>query len=207
MKKILGLFTLGVLSGLSAFAQDTPKVDLFLGYSMLRANSAQDIPAFQMHGGAGTLAINFNQYLAVEFEFGGYHNGDVNNRQFDTTALTYVVGPRLSLGRSKAFDPYIHTLFGGTRLTGSVGVTPTTGTGTSATTNRLESSQNSFAMAVGGGLDMQLGKHVSARLMQLDYFLTRLEAPSTTNLSGPTSNRNQNNFRLSAGVVFNFGGE
>ena len=93
MKEILGLFTLGVLSSLSAFAQGTPRVDLSLGYSMLRANSGQDISAFQMHGGAGTLAINFNQYLAAEFEFGGYHNGNVNNRQFDTTALTYVVGP------------------------------------------------------------------------------------------------------------------
>jgi len=207
MKRILGLFTVGVLSGLSTFAQDTAKVDLFLGYSMLRANSAQDIPAFQIHGGAGTLAINFNQYLAAEFEFGGYHNGNINNYQFDTTALTYVVGPRISLGRSKMYDPYLHALFGGTRFTSSIAVAPTTGTGTSDTTNRLEASQNSFAMAIGGGLDTQLGKHVLARLIQLDYFLTRLEAPSTTNLSGPTSNRNQNNFRLSAGIVFNFGGE
>ena len=207
MKKILGLFTLGVLFSLSVFAQGTPKADLFLGYSMLRANSGQDIPAFQMHGGAGALAINLNKYLAAEFDFGGYHNGNINNYQFDTTALTYVFGPRLSLGRSKAFDPYVHALFGGTSLSSSIAVAPTTGAGTSATSNRLAASQTNFAMAIGGGLDMQLGKHVSARLIQLDYFLTRLEAPSTTNLSGPSSNRNQNNFRCSIGIVFNFGGE
>ena len=85
-------------------------------------------------------------------------------------------------------------------------MTPTTGTGATSTSNRLEASRNTFAMAVGGGSDMKLGKHVSARLIQLDYFLTRLEAPSTTNLFGPSSNRNQNNFRCSIGIVFNFGG-
>src|SRR4051794_6130852 len=47
-------------------AQDYPKVDLFFGYSFLRYNSAQTIPAFTANGGLGTLGLNFNKYVGLE---------------------------------------------------------------------------------------------------------------------------------------------
>jgi hypothetical protein len=52
-----------------------------------------------------------------------------------------------------------------------------------------------------------LSRTVVLRLFQADYFLTRFEAPSVLYPNGPTSNRNQNNFRLATGFAFNFGGE
>src|SRR5689334_2396459 len=110
MNRSLSAALLCVLFGVAAVAQDVPKADVFLGYSFLRVNSASSIPAFTMNGGLGTLGLNINNHVGIEAEFGGYHNGNINNHEFDTTAFTFLFGPRLSVGRSKVFDPYIHAL-------------------------------------------------------------------------------------------------
>src|SRR5215469_4203906 len=89
-----------VVTGL-ALGQESPKVDLFLGYSLLRVNSAQTIPAFNMNGGIGTVGVNINPHIAIEAEFGGYHSGNINNHQFDTTTFSYLFGPRISRHRGK----------------------------------------------------------------------------------------------------------
>ncbi len=193
--------------------QDTPKADLFLGYSFLRANSARNIPAFTMNGGAGTLGLNINNHVGLEFEFGGYHNGNIHGIESDTTYFTYLFGPRFSIGRSKKVDPYFHTLFGGVHVTSSIAqenipptpAPPIAGSVTPPASGRFAASQDNFAMAIGGGLDIKLSHHVLFRPIQLDYVLTRLE---DLGLSGqPSRNRNQNNLRYAAGILFTFGGE
>ena len=212
MKNILCLLALGTLLGLSLYAADeSPQADLFLGYSFVRYNSAQTIPSFTSNGGIGTLAWNFNDYIGIEAEFGGYHNGNVNNYQFDSTTFSYLFGPRLSWGRSKTVDPYFHTLFGGQYATTSIAADSILVVNPQAiqpSNGRYKASTNSFAMAVGGGLDIKLGKSVILRPLQVDYYLTRLEAPDITVPIGTSvpSARNQNNFRYAAGVAFNFGG-
>src|SRR5271165_6750484 len=111
-----------LLFGLCAFAQDgpTPKADVFFGYSFLRVNSAQQIPAFTANGGVSTLGLNFNNHFGLEAEFGGYYNGNVKNLQLDTTSFSYLFGPRVSYGRTKRFDPYLHALFGVNRASTGV---------------------------------------------------------------------------------------
>ena len=201
------LMALALLFGAVAVAQDVPKADLFFGYSGLRANSARDIPGFTNNGGLGTFAWDFTNHIAAEFEFGGYHAGNIQNIQFDTTEMTYLFGPRFSLGRSRRFDPYIHTLFGGVHLTTSVPVTlvPTPLSTPSATTTRIGATQDGFAMALGGGLDIRLSHHVTFRPIQLDYLLTRL---ADFGLTGqPSGTRSQHNVRYAGGVLFTFGGE
>lgn len=49
-----------------------------------------------------------------------------------------------------------------------------------------------FAMIAGGGLDIGIARHIAIRPVEADYLLTRL--PNGVN-------GNENNFRLSAGVV------
>src|SRR6478736_713713 len=109
MKLIACCASFSLMDGV-AFAEDVPKADLFLGYSFIRANSARNIPAFTNNGGVGTLTWNFTNHVGAEFEFGGYHNGNIHDIQFDTTEMTYLFGPRFSLGRSRRVSPYIHTL-------------------------------------------------------------------------------------------------
>jgi hypothetical protein len=189
-----------------AFGQPAPKADLFLGYSFLRANSAREIPAFTMNGGVGTLGLNINRYIGFEAELGGYHNGNISDVRLDTTTMTYLFGPRLSIARNKKVYPYFHTLFGGMHLTTSIlpetVVTPVT---PASSSGRYKASQDAFAMAIGGGLDIKVGRLISIRPIQLDYVMTRFE---DFGLSGqPPDDRNQHHLRYAAGILFNFGGE
>jgi len=204
--KTIGVLTLGLTIGLGAYAQDVPKADLFLGYSFLRANSARNIPAFTNNGGLGTIAWNFTNNIAGEAEIGGYHNGNISGIMFDTTEMSYMFGPRFSASRSRTVIPYVHTLFGGIHFTTSVPVTvvpaPVATTPT-PTTTRLAASQDNFAMALGGGLDIKLHKSILLRPIQLDYMMTRLEDFGQS--GQPSQNRNQHNLRFAAGVAFNFG--
>ena len=204
MKKLMIVFALVLITGLSAVAQEVPKVDIFLGYSMFRANSDQGIDAFTMNGGMGTLGWNFNNHLAAEFEFGGYSTGHINGRDIDTTNLTFLFGPRFSVSRKGKFDPYVHFLFGGDRLTYSGMPSAVPCTGLNCTTY-LANSQVNFGMAIGGGLDIKMTHHLRLRPAQIDYLLTRFETINVANPTGPTANHNQNNFRYSAGLVFDFG--
>jgi opacity protein-like surface antigen len=208
MYKRPGVLALSLMFGLSAYAAEGPKADLFLGYSFVRYNSAQTIPAFTANGGLGTFALNFNPLLAFEAELGGYHNGNINNHQFDTTTFSYLFGPRASFHRAGRVVPYFHALFGGQDAHTSIAV-PTvvvTPVSTTTTSGRVSRDQNNFAWAIGGGLDFKLSPHILVRPIQLDYLMTRFQAVNVNNLTGPSTNRNQNNLRYAAGLVFNFGG-
>ena len=199
MKTTLSILSLGLTLGLGVYAQDAPKADLFLGYSFLRANSARNIPAFTNNGGVGTFAWNFSSYVAFEAEFGGYHNGNIHNIQFDTTEMTYLFGPRFSVNRGRNVMPYVHTLFGGIHLTTSLPVSVSPG----GPVTRLAASQDNFAMALGGGLDIKVHKRFLLRPIQLDYLMTRLEDFGQS--GQPSQNRNQHNLRYAAGIAFTFG--
>jgi len=216
MKKISCLLALAALFSVCTFAQDAAVADVFLGYSFLRANSSQNIPAFSNNGGVGTVAYNITDNFGLEAEFGGYHNGNVNNYQFDTSSFSFLFGPRVSLGRSKKIDPYVHALFGGMYATTSIAessilipVQPIVGAGCSGT--RCNASQANFGMALGGGLDIRVAHHILFRPIQLDYMLTRFETPNFlggnvgSGTTGTTSNKNQNYLRYSAGIAFEFG--
>jgi outer membrane protein OmpA-like peptidoglycan-associated protein len=95
--------------------------------------------------------------------------------------------------------PYVNALFGGVYLTASTAVsaTPASSSGTA----RQYLSQNAFAMALGGGFDIRVSKYVSLRPAGLDYFMTRLQNPSSL------QDNNQHHFRYSAGINFTFGRE
>jgi outer membrane immunogenic protein len=210
MNKIFLLLAVSSLFALSMYAQ-TPRVDFFAGYSYLRSNPSQAnyISAGNLSGGITSISYNFNDHVAAEFDFGFYHN--THNGDVDNTSVSYMFGPRISYGRSRKIDPFVHALFGGMHSDVSIDATSSllpahpvqplpTPTG-----GRYRASQANFAMALGGGLDFHLTKGLYFRAAEFDYLLTRFEAPSFLTPTGATSNRNQNNFRLAIGIGFNFG--
>jgi opacity protein-like surface antigen len=213
MKKALSVFALTLTCGLGVYAQEVPKVDMFVGYSFLRVNSDGNIPAFTANGGLMNWGFNINNHFAAEAEFGGYHNGNVNNKQFDTTSYSYIFGPRFSMGRSRRIDPYVHFLFGVNRASTSIAASSVLipsplppGAPTPSSNGRYEASQANFAMAIGGGLDVKMSKHITLRPVQLDYYLTRFQTKSIEQIINNTSsNKNQNNLRYAAGLMFSFG--
>lgn len=182
-----------------------PRIELFLGYSYLRA-----VPTFatgnrlvDLNGGSTSIAINLNRYLGLVGDFGGYDDsrlrftGPGANPPFTVdssgTAYTYLFGPRLSFRNNSRFTPFVQALFGGAQASK---VTVSGCTGGSCTPLP---SQNAFALTAGGGVDIRFSRHISLRAIQAEYLMTRFADPTTG--SGNT----QDDMRLSSGLVFRFG--
>jgi opacity protein-like surface antigen len=93
-------------------------------------------------------------------------------------------GIQLRPGNNERVRPFAHALFGASLFRGF--------------TSDLRPSSNvytfddatSFAMALGGGVDLRVGKRIDLRLIQFDYTPTFF------------GSGRQNNFRISTGIVF-----
>ncbi len=172
-----------------AAAQQTPKVDVSLGYSYVRSNLLPDNGCcFGMNGGFGSITYNVNSWLGLTGEVGGYNTGNVESTGADLTVVSYLFGLQFTLRRSKYFTPYAHVLVGAAH----VGGTLYTGTAGSPGLG----AQTDFATAIGGGIDANVTRHVAIRVFQADYFFTQF---------ANGVNDHQNSLRISVGIVFHFG--
>jgi len=192
--------------GLNSF---TPRVEWFFGYSYLRA-----VPEFAtgnrlvyLNGGSTNIAFNFNRYLGLVGDFGGFGDDklmltDPNenpstlvnpNHDSGGTVYTYLFGPRLSFRKYERVTPFVQALFGGIHASA---VSPSDCSGTCPGLP----SENAFAFTAGGGLDVKVHHHLAIRIVQAEYLMTRFDDFTTGATAG------QNDIRLSAGLVFRFGG-
>jgi outer membrane immunogenic protein len=140
-----------------------------------------------MNGGAASFAVPVKSSISVVVEAGAVTASNVNSTGLDLTLSEYLVGGRYSLRRHTRFTPYGQLLLGAAHASGAL-----------APGQFGLGSSTAFAMATGGGVDLNLTRHLALRLFQTDYLLTLL--PNRTN-------DHQNNFRFSTGVVFHFGGK
>lgn len=181
---LLALFAGGI--ALPTSAQDTPKVDLFGGYSYMHGNVVISGQGISLNGASGSVAYNYNRWVGFVFDLGTYYQGNVAGNGRTLSVTTYLFGPRISWRKSEKWIPFGQILLGG----GHGGGTLYTGGSSPLGT------QNSFAMTVGGGVDWKLQSRFSVRLFQMEYLRTQFN-------NGV--NFNQNSLRISAGVVFHFG--
>lgn len=162
-----------------------PRFELAAGYSYVNFQPGSPFPSFNNNGGSGSFAYNASRYLGLVAEFSGY---DFNRSVSGTTANgnwnTWLFGPRLNLRRFDYFVPFVEFLAGGAHS--DVQITGTT-------------TQNAFALAAGGGVDVVFSKHVAWRFAQIDYLMTNF---SGANLAG---NARQDNLRLGTGIVIRLG--
>ena len=184
----------------------TPKVDIFLGYSYLRAvpELADGNRLVDLNGGSASIAFNLGRYFALVGDFGGYDDtrlrlagpGANPPTVLDSggSAFTYLFGPRLSFRNHSRVTPFAQILFGAAHA-GEVTLSGCTG----ASCTPL-SAQTSFALTAGGGFDIRLARHISLRAIQAEYLMTRFSDPTTA--AGNT----QNDLRLSTGLLFRLGG-
>ena len=178
MRKLFILVGLILMAASSAAAQDYPKAEIFGGYQYIRLNPGGGATGSNCQGGAGSVAGNLNHWFGVVGDFGACKvTGLVSG---DSAHLVnYLFGPKLTYRSHGRLSPFAQVLFGGERIGGSA-------FGSSA-------SDSSFAMAFGGGADYEMTNHVSIRLIQAEYLYTKF---------GGT---NQNNGRISAGIVYRWG--
>jgi outer membrane protein OmpA-like peptidoglycan-associated protein len=186
---------------------NTPKAELFLGYSFVRAmpRSVGNRIAW-LHGGSASIAFNVNSYLGLVADIGGYRATELTLTgvgtpptsvvDADGNVFTYLFGPRLSFRKHDRVTPFVQVLFG---IAHASQVTLSGCTGASCS---LLPSENALAMTAGGGFDLKVHRKVALRLVQAEYLMTRFMDPSS--LTGQTAT--QHNLRLSTGIVFRFGG-
>jgi opacity protein-like surface antigen len=178
-----------LLFAVAANAQEiaTPRVEVGLDYSWLHVNSAIFDYQRTGNGGSGYFEYNVSPILGLVADFGGYAN---TRTGINDKALTYLFGPRFNLRHFSRVTPYLQFLFGGAYAWSGP--------------NGLQQTQNAFATAAGGGVDVNVSKHVSIKPFQAEYVMTQFDSAS---LGGSTKGfgNHQNDIRYSAGVVFKFG--
>jgi hypothetical protein len=140
-------------------AQDTPAVDLRVGYSPLYILKGFTI---WMNGGSGSVAFNANHWFGIAGDFGAY----LGHIPQSLTGETYMAGPRFSYRKLNGLVPFAQALFGGSHFSESSG--GITGGG------------NEFAFALGGGTDVGLGGSRKFGLrLESDYFGIRSGGSTT----------------------------
>ncbi len=181
-----------------ASAQSLPKWELYGGYSEDLAGAGV---AGQKQLPTNGVQVEFDRvvtsYFRVTSQFnaqfadhvvniapppppppvGGYVNGK---------ELLALFGPEATYRGMKRFDIFGHYLIG--LAYGRENQVPVIPTATYTT----------WAYALGGGLDMKLGRRVSARLIGFDWITTHFPVNS------PEA---QDNWRLTGGFMFHFGGK
>ena len=190
-----------MLAAVSASAQIPTKGDVFIGYSYLRASMST--PAVLPDQGLVTVAkSNLNGWnvslqgrvlpsIGLVADFSGQYgsqNFTVNcgliagcvpsQGEANTSIYNVLFGPRVSISVHKII-PFAHALFGVSHSSENVAIAGLCRCG------------NSFADAVGGGVDYRIVRVIGWRT-KADFLQTRF------------SNHTQNDFRLSTGLVLRF---
>lgn len=179
-----------------ASAQEYPKAEVALGYSLVRFSTTGVLEQFTANGGSTNIALNFHKNFGIVADFGGYNNNNIRDFDVDNTTITYLFGPRFT-ARGERVSLFGNALFGGAHISGTasncIGVA-------SCTPVSREESNNSAAFLFGGGLDIGVSKHFAIRPAQFDYLLIRFNPT----IGGVERSETQNNLRYSAMMVFKF---
>lgn len=138
-----------------AAAQETPKAELFGGYSYAGG---------PFHGWHAAVAGNVNEWFGIVADFTGHYGGAIDEDGFNERQRvhSYHFGPRFS-ARRKRLTAFAHALAGASSLK-----TRLTGFG-----QRFEFNDTGFSLVAGGGLDIRLHDRLSLRAFQLDYLRAR----------------------------------
>jgi hypothetical protein len=196
MRNCCFLLVLVLLLPIRAAAQETPKAELFGGYSYFHADSRGDL-----HGWHAAFNVNLNSWFGLGVDASGHYDSQsfgtsfqipgfpptLAREELSTNLHTVLIGPRFSYRRHKQLTPFGHVLIGLSRMR-EESETEFGDFGSSS----FSASSTAFAAAIGGGLDVSINRRFALRLAQADYLITRF--------NGFT----QHNARLSTGIVVRF---
>ena len=167
---------------LAAQAQSVPKVELGIGYSYARMPVPVANKSVNNHALAIDATAYLNRWVGITGEFDAYYHCVTGCQPYSDLArnnsFVVLAGPKVRLRRGR-YVPWVHALVGYGNLRYSEDFGP------------QRNSWNGAAAAIGGGLDIPLGRF-GVRVGQLDYFRT----------PGPLRN---NNIRITTGFLINLG--
>lgn len=173
--------------------QTAPKVDVFAGYQWLNpggnipggSNGNGGVLPFKLPsmaaGGGAALGYNFHPNFALEGDLGV-------NEKSGNDFITYSIGPRYTY-RGYGMNLFAHTLLGVNHQTTTF------------------NAGNGIGAILGGGIDLNIVKHLSIRVIEADYQWARHNFANQVPPSQPDLRRpSYDGTRLRTGVVLNFGG-
>ena len=150
-RRVLCSMCLVCLAFLPVMSQETPKAEVFGGYSWAGGN---------FHGWNSSVTGNVNKRFGIVADFSGHYGserfGSVLVKQ---DAHSFLFGPRFSFRRKKV-SPFVYALLGVTRFHESATISG----------QKLSQSDSGFSSAVGVGLDVKVKDRVAIRAFQVDYF-------------------------------------
>lgn len=173
----------------SPHPDEYPKLEGFVGYSALGEAGGRGIISFGPNaavaanytakaGFEASMIRNFSKHFGIKGDFSAHFNNESDSGpitactptcttvtqafQLKAHVYNFLAGPEFKARNSTRFTPFAHVL-------GGVAHTSATFTTAGPTVNLLlKKSDNSFAMALGGGLDIRASKRVSFRAL-MDY--------------------------------------
>jgi hypothetical protein len=158
---LVGLAFLTLINGTEAAAQDTPRIQVFAGYTRLQFDSKTIgfSDKTGLNGWTGAAAFNLTPEFGIVGEVGEQFGPNLRSRN-------WLIGPQFVYGKWHTLL-FAHALFGkaDTRIS----------------TSSISETQNGKAMAFGGGFDFPISSRFSIRVIQADYFRTHSFAADQAN--------------------------
>lgn len=196
------LASAGLLSMIGAWAQQNPappkhapvSTDLAFTYTAERGQQAPgNCGCFWLQGVGVDAGVNFWKGLAIAASFNSGHASNIAPG-VNLNKVQFVVGPRYTYtawtGRDAAANRRLQLfgqgLFGGVHAYN----------GTFPGSNGVVTSAESFALEVGGGLNLLFSKTLGVRLLEADYVRTSL--PNN-------ASNTQNDMRIAVGMTWHIG--
>src|SRR5205809_645033 len=158
MRKLLILFGFILLAATSAKAQENRGFEITGNYQYVRFNPGNGASGINCQGGSGSGAAYLKASFGIVGEFGACKFTGLPSGA-NAHAMSFLFGPRVYFHAHGRVNPFVQGLFGSDRFSAGF-----TGVGSGST--------NAFAMALGGGADITLTRHVSLRALQFDYLYT-----------------------------------
>lgn len=169
-------------------AGTSPLLRAEAGYSYINV-SVPGLYRIGLNGVDTSLTADVSRFLGIKADVGYARTPDVFGSGHHADLLSYLGGPVFYPVRTRRVDFSAQVLLGGARQAG----VNTNGQG-----GTLTGYVSKFAWVAGGGAEIRLSRSTTLRL-GADYLHTSFFAPTS-------SFKGQNNFRSTAGVVYNFGG-
>ena len=154
-----------------------------------------------MNGFFATASYNINNFVGIVTDIDWAHGNFPNDPIFpgiDETS-SVMIGPQIYPIGHHRLTPFGHVEFGLTHFLNTLSASSGCGVESSITCNLTD---GSFGVSAGGGVDFSLTHHFAVRIGEFDWEQSRMFEPGAV-----TQNKNQNNWKVKAGIILRFGGK
>lgn len=158
------------------------EVDFAFTYVPMRSNQTSTAE-FWSQGAGFELSSDFYRGFGLAIDINGSHVNNINGTGVNLNTVNSVFGPRYAWApHSHRYSAFGQALVGESHGFDSVFTNPA----------GAQTSASSLALEVGGGFDLNVGRHLAVRPVQANWLRTQFDNGNTDV---------QNNLRLGAGVV------